>query len=66
MSASLENELDALVRSTCDLCDRAGLLAESIGDHKRAAWWHGRAADFARYLAALEREREATREVQRE
>lgn len=58
-----EEELDALCRSVRDLCEKAARLAEVADDNKRAAWWHGRAADFDRYLLALEREREATREV---
>lgn len=60
-----EEELDALCRSVRDLCEKAARCAEAADDHKRASWWHGRAMDFNRYLAELERERAAARAVDR-
>ncbi len=60
-----EDELDALCQSVRDLCEKAARCAETTGDHKRASWWHGRAMDFSRYLAELERERAAARVVDR-
>lgn len=62
MSTALEVLMRRLAEDAA-LCEEEARRLEARDDHRGAAWWAGRAADFQRMASHAAREREAVREI---